>query len=70
MIGSTTPAAEQADWHPVHRANAMLRAALLSSTRTAEPPVESEAGEGEPGIVDVHSGSKAIALDGTPYSEW
>jgi hypothetical protein len=46
MIGSTTPAAEQANWHPVHRANAMLRAALLSSTRTAEPPVESEATEG------------------------
>jgi hypothetical protein len=37
MIGSTTPVAEQPDWHPVHRANAMLRAALLSSTHPAEP---------------------------------
>lgn len=37
MTGSTTPMAEQANWHPVHRANAMLRAALLSSTRTTEP---------------------------------
>lgn len=34
MIGSTTPVAEP-DWHPVHRANAMLRAALLSSTHPA-----------------------------------
>jgi general secretion pathway protein G len=34
------------------------------------PPVESESGDGQPGIVDVHSGSKAMALDGTPYSEW
>jgi general secretion pathway protein G len=34
------------------------------------PPVESESGDGQPGIVDVHSGSTAVALDGTPYSEW
>lgn len=34
------------------------------------PPVESESEDGQPGIVDVHSGSKALALDGTPYSEW
>lgn len=34
------------------------------------PPVESEEGDGQPGIVDVHSGSTAISLDGTPYSEW
>lgn len=35
MIGSTTPVAEP-DSHPVHRANAMLRAALLSSAHHAE----------------------------------
>ena len=34
------------------------------------PPVETEEGDGAPGIVDVHSGSAAISLDGTPYSEW
>jgi hypothetical protein len=45
MIGSTTPVAGQANWHPVHRANAMLRAALLSSTRTSEPAVESDGTE-------------------------
>jgi hypothetical protein len=40
MIGSSTPLAEQPEWHPVHRANAMLRAALLSSTRRSEPAEE------------------------------
>ena len=34
------------------------------------PPVETEGGDGQPGIIDVHSGSPATALDGTPYSEW
>jgi len=34
------------------------------------PPVETEGGDGQQGIVDVHSGSPATALDGTPYSEW
>ncbi len=37
MIGPTTPVAEQPAWHPVHRANAMLRAAMLSSTHTTYP---------------------------------
>ena len=37
MIGSSTPLAEQPDGHPVHRVNAMLRAALLSSTHPSEP---------------------------------
>lgn len=34
------------------------------------PPVETEEGDGQPGVTDVHSGSTAISLDGTPYSEW
>jgi general secretion pathway protein G len=34
------------------------------------PPVETEGGDGSPGVIDVHSGSNAVALDGTPYSEW
>lgn len=34
-------------------------------------PAESDLPEGgEPGIIDVHSGSPLIALDGTPYAEW
>ena len=40
MIGSTTPALEQSeeqsDWHPVHRANALLREALQSTTGSFE----------------------------------
>ena len=34
-------------------------------------PAETDVPEsGEPGIIDVHSGSPAIALDGSPYAEW
>jgi hypothetical protein len=36
MSGQLTPLAETPDWHPVHRANALLQAALLSSAH-AEP---------------------------------
>ena len=36
-----------------------------------EPPAETDLPEdGGPGIIDVHSGSEALSLDGTPYSEW
>ena len=41
-----------------------------------EPVEDSGAAEtdvpegGEPGIIDVRSGSPAIALDGTPYADW
>jgi general secretion pathway protein G len=35
------------------------------------PPAETDAPEGgEPGVIDVRSGSTATSLDGTPYSEW
>lgn len=34
------------------------------------PPAETESEEGQPGIIDVRSGSEAVSLDGTPYSEW
>ena len=36
MTGSSTHLTDQPDWHPVHRANAMLRAALLNSTFSPE----------------------------------
>jgi len=26
--------------------------------------------DGQPGIIDVHSGSDRLSIDGTPYSEW
>ena len=36
-----------------------------------ETPAETDLPEGgEPGIIDVHSGSPLISLDGTPYAEW
>lgn len=34
------------------------------------PPTESESEDGQPGIVDVHSGAQGSSLDGSPYSEW
>jgi len=34
------------------------------------PPVESETEDGQPGVIDVHSGSRSVSLSGTPYSEW
>jgi general secretion pathway protein G len=38
------------------------------------PPAESEGGgEGDlanPGIIDVHSGSPLLSLDGAPYKDW
>ena len=38
---------------------------------TENPPPESEQNpEGQPGIIDVHSGAPGNSLDGTPYSEW
>lgn len=42
MIGSTTSLAERPDWHPVHRANALLRSALLNSAAPSEPSEEFE----------------------------
>jgi general secretion pathway protein G len=32
--------------------------------------VEQIGDQGEPGVVDVHSGSDRLSLDGTPYAEW
>ncbi|HVS00799.1 MAG TPA: prepilin-type N-terminal cleavage/methylation domain-containing protein [Thermoanaerobaculia bacterium] len=35
------------------------------------PPAETDESEdGQPGIVDIHSGSPLNSLNGTPYSEW
>jgi hypothetical protein len=35
------------------------------------PPAETDLPEdGAPGIIDVHSTSDLIAIDGTPYNEW
>ena len=40
MIGSTTPVAERPHWHPVHRANALLRSALLNAAAPFSNPAE------------------------------
>ncbi|MEE8137652.1 MAG: prepilin-type N-terminal cleavage/methylation domain-containing protein [Thermoanaerobaculia bacterium] len=35
-----------------------------------ELPPETELLDGQPGIIDVYSGSPELSLHGTPYSEW
>jgi hypothetical protein len=35
MFSSSTPSADQPDWHPVHRANALLQSALLGAPSAA-----------------------------------
>ncbi len=40
MIGSTTPLAKRPDCHPVHQANALLRAALLNPASPSNPAEE------------------------------
>ncbi|MGH6736622.1 MAG: hypothetical protein ACRECX_11165 [Methyloceanibacter sp.] len=40
MMSSTMPLAERLDWHPVHRANALLRRALLNSAAISPDPAE------------------------------
>jgi general secretion pathway protein G len=35
------------------------------------PPAETDESEGGgPGVIDVHSGSEELSLDGQPYAEW
>ena len=44
---------------------------VLEYEEQEEGAAETDTDEGgEPGITDVHSGSTAISLNGTPYSEW
>jgi general secretion pathway protein G len=44
---------------------------VLEEIDPDEQPAETDLPEdGQPGVVDVHSGSPALALDGTPYSQW
>jgi general secretion pathway protein G len=39
-------------------------------TNQDAPPPETDTNDAQPGIIDVHSGSPLISLDGTPYREW
>jgi general secretion pathway protein G len=34
------------------------------------PPPETEQSDDGPGIIDIHSGSDQLSLDGTPYKDW
>jgi len=62
MIGST-PMAGEANWHPVHHANAMLRAALLSSARAPEPPADGyDAGSLSRALESVFQGAVSVTF--------
>lgn len=50
---------------PMTKAADWVLAMEEEATESDDPNVEAM-----PGIIDVHSASKEIALDGTPYSEW
>lgn len=44
---------------------------VLEEIDPEEQPAETDLAEGgQPGIADVHSGSPAIAIDGSAYSQW
>ena len=44
---------------------------VLQEFESDEVPAETDLPEdGQPGIIDVHSGSERMSLDGTPYAEW
>ena len=44
--------------------------AIFEEPDPDNPPAETDQDEGQPGIIDVRSGSEELSLDGTPYSEW
>lgn len=64
--------ARQVPFDPITKSNTTW--ALIFDDPSANPeaaPAETDLPEGgEPGILDVHSGSQRAALDGTLYAEW
>ena len=54
------PIADTQDWDVEYEE-------LLAEDELAEGELP---GEGQPGIIDVHSSSERMSLDGTPYAEW
>lgn len=64
--------ARQVPYDPITKSSSTW--VLIFDDPSADPeaaPAETDLPEGgEPGILDVHSGSQRLALDGTPYAEW
>ena len=64
--------ARQVPFDPITKSNTTWE--LILDDPAADPeaaPAETDLPEGgEPGILDVRSGSGRVALDGTPYAEW
>jgi general secretion pathway protein G len=43
---------------------------IYEETDPDNPPLESDGEESAPGIIDLHSGSEANAMDGSRYADW
>jgi general secretion pathway protein G len=58
-------------YDPMTKSNQTWVLVFEEPSEGEEAPAETDVPEGgEPGIIDVHSGSERIALDGTPYADW
>lgn len=68
MIGSTTPVVEQPDWHPVHRANALLREALQRSIQSIEPLEDRNSSESLPQAIASAMKSRVHITYSTPLA--
>ncbi|MEO8277104.1 MAG: prepilin-type N-terminal cleavage/methylation domain-containing protein [Thermoanaerobaculia bacterium] len=58
-------------YDPLTKSSATWKLILEEPDPLVDVPAETDQPEdGEPGIIDVRSGSPLIALDGTPYESW
>lgn len=55
---------------PITKANDTWELVYEEFTEEDAPPETDLPEDGQPGIIDVFSGSDLMSLDGTPYNEW
>jgi prepilin-type N-terminal cleavage/methylation domain-containing protein len=55
---------------PITKRNDTWEVVLEEVDPELAPAETEQSEEGQPGIIDVHSGSERNGLDGTPYAEW
>lgn len=60
----------QVPYDPITKSSTDWKLVFEEPDPLAEPAETDVPEGGEPGIIDVHSASEAISLDGTPYAEW
>lgn len=58
-------------YDPITKSNQTWVLIYEGETPDGSQPAETDLPEGgEPGVIDVRSGSPAVSLEGTPYAEW